>query len=161
MEIALARIDDRLIHGQVVTAWVRAIGRCDKIVICDDQTSRDDFFQSVLRQIAPPGIPVVVRSVEETIADFQGGGSDRSRVLLLTRGPEAMLRLLEAGIELDHVNLGGMGSGPGRKTLHRNVAVSDDELEALRRIGSQGVRVEVKMVPGDRAIPLADLDKGR
>jgi mannose/fructose/N-acetylgalactosamine-specific phosphotransferase system component IIB len=159
MEVALARIDDRLIHGQVVTAWVRAIGRCDRIVICDDDTSRDDFLQSVLRQIAPPRLPVEVLSVEDTITRFRDGASDPSRVLLLSRGPEAMLALLESGVEFDHLNVGGIGAGPGRTTLHRNVAASDDELEALREIERRGVRVEVKMVPGDRGIALSDLEE--
>ena len=62
MDIALARVDDRLIHGQVVTAWLQAIGRCDEILICDDKTRNDQFLQQVLQLTAPPNKKLSVLS---------------------------------------------------------------------------------------------------
>jgi len=163
MNIALARIDDRLIHGQVVTAWLNAIGRCDEILICDDKTRKDQFLQQVLQMTAPPDIPLRVLSVDETIADFKTRAVDPTRVLLLTRGPGPMLRLLEGGVPMTHINLGGMGAGPGRRNLHRSVSVGEEDLEQFRRIMEKGVKVEIKMVPSDRGVDLAQLDsiKGR
>jgi mannose/fructose/N-acetylgalactosamine-specific phosphotransferase system component IIB len=157
MDIALARVDDRLIHGQVVTAWLQAIGRCDEILICDDKTRNDQFLQQVLKLTAPPGKPLRVLSTEETIADFHEKADDPRRVLLLARSPGPMLRLLENGVALDHLNLGGMGGGPGRRVLHKAISVSDEELETLQQIQRKGVKVELRIVPSDRGVDLASV----
>ncbi|MBI3732461.1 MAG: PTS sugar transporter subunit IIB, partial [Chloroflexi bacterium] len=150
---------DRLIHGQVVTAWIRAIGRCDEILVCDDNTRKNTFLQQVLTMTAPPDIPLRILSEEETIKDFQEKANDPRRVLLLTRTPEPMLRLVTGGVPIDSLILGGMGAGPGRKPLHKWVSASDEELSALRQIQAKGVKVELKMVPGDRAIDLASIER--
>ena len=161
MKVVLARIDDRFIHGQVVTAWLQTIGRCDEILICDDKVRKDPFLPQVFKMAAPPNIALRVLSVDETIADFQARTTDSRRVLLLTRGPEAMLRLLENGVPMDSLNVGGMGGAPGRRNLHRSVSVSDVELELLRQIQAKGVRVEIKMVPSDRGVDLASVGGAR
>jgi mannose/fructose/N-acetylgalactosamine-specific phosphotransferase system component IIB len=157
MEIALARIDDRLIHGQVVTSWLQAIGGCDEILICDDKTRSDQFLLQVLKLTAPPGKALRVLSVEETIADFQEKVDDPRRVLLLTRGPGQMLRLLESGVDFDYLNLGGMGGGPGRRMIHKAVSVSEEEMDILQQIQGKGVKIELKLVPSDRGVDLANI----
>lgn len=161
MEIVLARIDDRMIHGQVMTAWARVLGKVDAIVICDDETAGDTFLQTVLRQLAPPKIRVEVYTLAESVEYLTSNADEPLQVLVLTRTPDAMLGLIDAGIELPKVNIGGMGIGPGRSTLHRNVAVSDDELATLREIQSRGLTVELQMVPNDKAIDLSKLGGGR
>jgi PTS system mannose-specific IIB component len=157
MDIAHARIDDRLIHGQVVTAWLQFVGRCNEILICDDKARKDPFLQSVLKMTAPPNIGLRVLSVDETIVDFQDKASDSRRVFLLTRGPAPMLKLIESGVPLRHLNLGGMGAGPGRTILHQNISVSEEELNTLRQIQAKGVTIELKMVPSDRGVDFAGL----
>ena len=158
MEIAHARIDDRLIHGQVVTAWLQAIGRCNEILICDDKARKDQFLQSVLKMTAPPNMALRVLSIDETIADFKEKVNDPRRVLLLARGPAPMLRLIEGGVPMTFLNLGGMGAGPGRSILHQNISVSQDEFEILRQIQAKGVKIELKMVPTDRGVDFATLN---
>jgi mannose/fructose/N-acetylgalactosamine-specific phosphotransferase system component IIB len=154
MEIALARIDDRLIHGQVVTSWLKAIGRCDEILICDDSASTDKLIQQVLAMTKPPNMTLRVLSVEDTIRDFGEKLNDPRRVLLITRGPGAMLDLIEGGVEMDYINLGGLGSGPGRKMYKKHVSLSPDELESCRKIENKGVKIEIKMVPSDQGVTL-------
>lgn len=154
MEIALARIDDRLIHGQVVTAWLNAIGKCDEILICDDSASTDKLIQQVLAMTKPPNMKLRVLSVDATIQDFIEKKSDPRRVLLITRGPGPMLRLLEGGVEMDYINLGGLGAGPGRKRHKKHVSLSDEELGVCREIEDKGVKIEIKMVPSDQGVTL-------
>jgi mannose/fructose/N-acetylgalactosamine-specific phosphotransferase system component IIB len=159
VDIALARIDDRLIHGQVVTAWLRAIGRCDEILICDDNTRKNEFLQQVLRMTAPPDLGLRVLSVDEAIKDFQDKVGDGRRVLLLTRGPDPILRLIASGVQFTILSLGGMGAGPDRKTLYKNVAVSRQELDVLHQIQAKGVKIEIKLVPSDRGVDLASVER--
>jgi len=157
MQIGHARIDDRLIHGQVVTAWLQYLGKCDEILIADDKARKDQFLQNVLRMTAPPNMSLRVRSVDETVADFQTKSNDTRRVLLLTRGPGQMLRLIEGGVPIAFINLGGMGAGPGRHNLQRSVSVSEEDIEQFRQILGKGVKIELKMVPSDRGVDLAAL----
>ena len=161
MDIALARIDDRLIHGQIVAAWLQAIGRCDEILVCDDPTRRDPFLRTVMETAAPPGLPVRVMTVDEAIAAFRAQPNSSRRVLLLTRGPVEMMRLIHGGVPVRQVNLGSMGSMPGRRSLFRYISASDEELAALREIHSQGVSIELKMVPSERGVDFAELDGDR
>ncbi|MGA9193122.1 MAG: PTS sugar transporter subunit IIB [Anaerolineales bacterium] len=157
MEIALARVDDRLVHGQVVTAWLQHIGHCDEILVCDDKASKDQFLQQVLAVTKPPGMKLRVLSVDETIQDFKDKANDPRRVLLITRGPEQMLTLLQNGVAFDYLNLGGMGGGPGRTKLHRSISATEKEVAAMRQIQAMGVKVVLKMVPSDPAVELSRL----
>ncbi len=158
MEIALARVDDRLIHGQVVTAWLQRIGHCDEILVCDDKARKDQFLQQVLKMTKPPDKSLRVLSVDETIQDFKEKSDDPRRVLLITRGPEQMLKLLQNGVKFDYLNLGSMGGGGGRTKLHRSISATDEEVAILRQIQAMGVKVELKMVPSDPAIDLASIE---
>jgi PTS system mannose-specific IIB component len=79
-------------------------------------------------------------------------------VLLITRGPEQMLKLLQNGVKFDYLNLGSMGGGGGRTKLHRSISATDEEVAILRQIQAMGVKVELKMVPSDPAIDLASIE---
>lgn len=106
---------------------------------------------------APPGIAVRVLSVSDTIADFAQKAGDARRVLLLMRGPESALRLLAGGVPLAHLNVGGVGSAPGRRRIQKSLSLSESELEAFRQIQARGVRVELRTIPGDHSTALATL----
>jgi PTS system mannose-specific IIB component len=80
--------------------------------------------------------------------------------MVLARSPRSVLGLRLAGVPIDVVDLGGMGSGPGRKRLHKSISVSPDELRELREIEQLGTRVEVQIVIDDRPIPFRSIDSG-
>ena len=141
----------------MVTAWLPTLGRCKDIFVCDDQAAGDRFAQQVLRLAAPPGKAVRVLSVAETIADFRQKSDDRRRVLLLLRGPKPVLTLLAGGVRIAHLNVGGIGSAPGRRLIRNSLSLSDAEIEAFREIMEQGVRVELRMIPGEQSTDLAAL----
>jgi mannose/fructose/N-acetylgalactosamine-specific phosphotransferase system component IIB len=157
MEIALARVDDRLVHGQVVTAWLQHIGRCDEILVCDDKARKDPFLQQVLLVTKPPDKDLRVLSVDETIKDFKDKADDPRRLLLITRGPEQMLKLLNNDVKFTYLNIGGMGGGAGRTKLHKYFSATAEEVDMLRKIQAMGVKVELKMIPSDPAIDLATI----
>ncbi len=156
--VALARIDDRLIHGQVVIKWLRAVP-CSEIVICDDEVRADPFLQRVLNLAKPPGIRLRLLSIDEAIAYLGEAASHDARVMLLVRSPATIEALLDGGIRLDRVNLGGLAGGPGSKRIHRSVSVTEAQLETLRQIQRRGVRVLVQTVPEpeESAVPLESL----
>lgn len=151
MALKLVRVDDRLIHGQVVAIWLKALG-ARRIVIVDDRTARDDFLREILELAAPPGVPVEVHEVESGIERVRALVSDPEPVFVLMRSPVTAVRLREAGIEFPLLNVGGMGAGPGRKPLYRNISASPEEIAAMRRMEELGTKVELRIVENDRPV---------
>jgi D-glucosaminate PTS system EIIB component len=159
MALQLVRIDDRLIHGQVVAVWLRALG-ASRIVIVDDATAADDFLREILVLAAPVGVPVEVYGIDEGASRLSELAATPEPVIVLIRSPRTALELRRAGVAIGVVDLGGMGAGPGRKRIHRTISVSSAELAELRELEQLGTRVEVRIVADDRPIPFKSIDPG-
>jgi PTS system mannose-specific IIB component len=159
LSLRLVRIDDRLIHGQVVAGWLRALG-AQRIVIVDDASAGDEFLREVLVLAAPQGVPVEVYGVAEgAVRCIELAGAPEP-VIVLARSPRTILSLRRAGVPIEVVDLGGMGAGPGRRRIHRTISVSPDEVRELRELEQLGTRVEIQIVVDDRPIPFRSLDSG-
>lgn len=159
MALKLVRVDDRLIHGQVVAVWLRAIG-ADRIIIVDDRTAQDDFLKDVLMLAAPRGVPVEVHGLAEGSKRAADAAVDNEQVFLLMRSPITALRLREAGVPFGVLNVGGIGSAPGRKPVYKNISASAEEIEAMRALERAGTRVEFRIVADDRPVMFTSVDKG-
>ena len=151
MTLKLVRVDDRLIHGQVVAIWLKALG-AKRILIVDDKTARDDFLREILVLAAPPGVPVEVHDVAAGTERVREMVADPEPVFVIMRSPVTALRMREAGVEFPMLNVGGIGAGPGRKPLYRNISASPEEIEAMRRLEELGTRVELRIVENDRPV---------
>ncbi|HEX7544230.1 MAG TPA: PTS sugar transporter subunit IIB [Candidatus Limnocylindrales bacterium] len=160
MSFRLVRIDDRLIHGQVVTGWLRALG-AKRIVIVDDATARDEFLREVLTLAAPQGVPVEVLGLADGAARCLELASSPEPVIVLARSPRTIVALRQAGVPIEVVDLGGMGAGPGKRRLHKTISVSPDDLASLRLLEEMGTRVEIQIVADDRPIPFRSLDSNQ
>jgi mannose/fructose/N-acetylgalactosamine-specific phosphotransferase system component IIB len=156
MTLKLVRVDDRLIHGQVVAIWLRALG-AKRIVIVDDKTARDEFLREVLMLAAPPGVPVEVHDLTTGTERVRELASDPQPVFVIMRSPVTALRMREAGVEFPLLNVGGIGAGPGRKPLYRNISASPEELDAMRQLEQLGTRVELRIVENDRPVMFASV----
>lgn len=155
-QFGLVRIDDRLIHGQVMALWTKHL-QAKRIVIVDDQVAKDSFLQTVLRGAAPPGISVEVYSVEQAPTALQRPEGERAKTIVLMKGPKTAIALCSAGVALDILNVGGMGAGPGRKQFFRNISATAEELEMFRRLEEMGVTSQIQIEPNARAISVASL----
>ena len=156
MTLKLVRVDDRLIHGQVVAIWLKALG-ARRIVIVDDRTAADEFLREILELASPPGVPVEVLDVERGIERVRALTAAPEPIFVLMRSPLTAVRLREAGVEFPLLNVGGMGAGPGRKVLYRNISASPEEIEAMRRLEEMGTTVELRIVENDRPVMFASV----
>ena len=100
MKFNLIRIDDRLIHGQVALGWTRAKG-IDTIVAVDDKVAKDGLQCSLLHMATPPGVKSYIVSVADAVTLIQSGKLDKKHIMLLSKGPEALIQMIDAGVELD------------------------------------------------------------
>jgi mannose/fructose/N-acetylgalactosamine-specific phosphotransferase system component IIB len=159
VSLRLVRIDDRLIHGQVVAVWLRALG-AGRIVIVDEATAADSFLAEVLTLAAPPGVPVEVLGLSDGAARCIDLAASPEPVIVLARTPGTVLALRQAGVPIEVVDLGGLGAGPGRRRLHKTISVSPPEMAELRELEKLGTRVEIQIVADDRPIPFRSIDPG-
>ena len=158
MSIKFIRIDDRLIHGQVVTGWIK-IHNAHNVLIVDDSVAKDEFLQSVLRIAAPSGVNLYIKStenLEETVKTFDGS---EQNTLVLLKTPETAKKLFDAGVQLRELNVGGMGANRYRKQLYKNVSASEEEVAVLSDLEAGGVKVYFRTVPADHEILLSSLKK--
>jgi PTS system mannose-specific IIB component len=158
MTLTLVRVDDRLIHGQVVAIWLKALN-ARRIVIVDDRTARDEFLREVITLSAPSGVAVEVLDIEQGTERVRSLAADPEPVFVLMRTPIVALHLREAGVEFPLLNVGGLGAGPTRKPLYRNISANPEELEAMRRLESMGTSVELRIVENDRPVAFRSVDK--
>ncbi|NLZ52423.1 MAG: PTS sugar transporter subunit IIB [Thermoanaerobacteraceae bacterium] len=153
LNIVLTRIDDRLIHGQVMTAWVKYT-QANRIIIVDDGVAQDPFMEKVIKMAAPPGIKVEVYDVAKAIDVVKKDGNKDEKVIILVKYPKVVNALMEGGVEIKKLNVGGMGAGPGRKPLYKNISASPEEKEIFKKIIDLGVHVSLQIIPDDKEVEL-------
>lgn len=151
-EIVLARIDDRLIHGQVMTAWLQFTGG-NHIVIVDDATAGDEFTKSIMSMAVPNGIKLSILTIEEGAA-LLANIPEGHRIIVLAKEPQTYWKLIENGVKFDEIIIGGMGARKDRKTFHKNISASEEEKETFKNIVSQNVKMKIHVIPdqGSQAI---------
>lgn len=155
--LEFTRIDDRLIHGQVVAAWLHAYSKVQHIIVIDDKTRQDPFMQEMFTLLVPTGITIEIRSVEEAIEIFKAGLTKPTMVIV--KVPQTIKSLLDAGVDIDFVNIGGMGMTPGRKKFFQNISTSLEENAILKELISRGVKVEIQIIPAQKKVDVATLLK--
>jgi PTS system mannose-specific IIB component/fructoselysine and glucoselysine-specific PTS system IIB component len=157
MPIVLTRVDDRLVHGQVVVGWGRPLD-LHRIVLVDDEVRESPWEQELYRMAAPREIAVEFRSAAEAagqLADWEAG---RERVLVLTGSIDTVQELIRRmpGV-IRRLNLGGIHAGPGRRERLRYLYLSEGEIETLEALARDGVEVAAQDVPSSRPIGLGEL----
>lgn len=154
MTIALVRLDDRLIHGQVVIGWGQPLNT-RFIVLVDDEVRASPWEQDLYRMGVPAHIDVLFASVAEAARRLpEWRASDQVGILLA--GNVDSLSALCAGSGLKKVNVGGVHHRSGRTERLRYVYLSDDEALKLRQLAETGIEVTAQDVPTARAVPLAE-----
>ncbi|NPV44686.1 MAG: PTS sugar transporter subunit IIB [Firmicutes bacterium] len=156
MEIVLTRIDDRLIHGQITTTWLRQY-KCDTIFVVDNQVANDPLLKRILKSTAPADIRVEALTADRAADIIINNTGNSSKVMIITKRPAAIVRLVERGVEIKNVNVGGMQPKQGSKKISKAVSVTEDDIRDFNALLQQGIKVEIRMIPTDKEINLANL----
>lgn len=150
MAISFIRVDDRLLHGQVVTRWVRE-KKCDGIFVVDDESAQDKVLSMVLKTAAPMGIKVGVFTVDEALPKLKRALEVSKSYFLIVKSPVTLLRIVESGINLPKsINVGPMSTRPGTVTIGANAAVTEEEKKAFDRLSECGYDIVFQLVPGEK-----------
>lgn len=143
------RVDDRLIHGQVMTAWSRHYN-LKQVIIVDDAVAQDPVQKQIISVVAPADINVHIQTVSEAVALIETAEQQETPTLVLVKGPESLLGLCEQGIKIPEVILGGIQFKPGRKKVTKTVAVTEDEARDFHHLAEQEVMLTWQVIPTDR-----------
>ena len=150
MPVKLARIDDRLIHGQVVLGWVPAV-KPDRIVVANDRVAGSDWERKFYSSCVPPEVRVSFFTIEETARQIRGDLFKGEGLVVLLESARDALALVVAGITLREVNVGGLHYREGSVELLAFVFLTDDERTALRELVKRGIILTAQDVPSNPA----------
>ncbi len=145
--ISLIRVDDRLIHGQVMAVWVRLLS-INRILVADDEAAADAFSRQIMQLAMPSSTLLSVTPIDEAASQLPTIETDPSHTLVLLRTVAAAAQL-HLRYAYRTLNIGGIGMAPGRKPLWRSIAASASEVEMLSQLRRDGVDVYLQMIPSD------------
>lgn len=155
MKVTVFRVDDRLIHGQIVTAWL-AQADAKQIVCADDKAAKDELQKMLLQLATPKGVKLHLLTLAEAKDLIQSDMSD-TKTLLLVRGTNEAAELLPLLPDLKSVNIGNLNMKTGKKKILSNVWVDDNDLEGFKKMQPFGKEVEVRAVPNEKSQNIYEL----
>lgn len=152
--VVLARVDDRLIHGEVVSVWTPTLS-ANRIIVADDSVAADKFNSRVIKALAPAGVKVNVFTVDEAAERLKRDAIPGEKIIVLAKTPITFERIIDAGVEIDSVNLGGMGIREDRVPFIKNVACNEKEKTSVKNMLDKKVNVYYQLVPEQQVIDAA------
>ncbi|MCX2908212.1 PTS mannose transporter subunit IIAB [[Curtobacterium] plantarum] len=156
MKIGLTRIDDRLIHGQVATRWTKETN-VQRIIVVSDEVANDHVRKTLLTQVAPPGVTAHVVDVDKMVRVWNNPKYGQDRVMLLFTNPTDVLRVVEQGVDIKTVNIGGMAFRQGKTQVNNAVSVDEKDIAAFRKLNERNIELEVRKVSSDQKLKMMDL----
>ncbi|HXS99495.1 MAG TPA: PTS sugar transporter subunit IIB [Elusimicrobiota bacterium] len=154
MGIALLRVDDRLVHGQVIEGWLPSL-KADLIIVVSDAAASDPVQAALMKMAMPPSVGLLVIGVSAAAETLASPQLASRRALVLVPGPAEALALLKKGVAVDRVNVGGLHFTVGKVQLGRALFLDEKDKAALREISARGVRLEGQPLPSDPEEDLA------
>lgn len=149
MNVTVFRIDDRLIHGQIVTAWL-SHADAKQIICADDKAAKDDLQKMLLEMATPKGVALQILTIEDAKKLLQEDDSDK-KTLLLVRGTNEAAELVDAIPNLKSINVGNLNMKAGKTKILGNVWVDAEDIEGFKKIKEKGIECEVRAVPNERS----------
>ena len=158
-EYVLARIDSRLLHGQIATAWTKIL-QPTRIIVVSDAVAKDELRMKLIQQAAPPGVKAHVVPINQMIKlaknDQHFGGQ---RALLLFENPQDVLRAVEGGVPLKTINVGSMAHSLGKVQPNKVLAFNQDDIDTFNKLKQAGLDFDVRKVPNDSKGNMAEILK--
>lgn len=153
--LVFIRVDDRLIHGQVCTAWLHAYSNVTHVLVVDDKTSQDPFMQTMFELLIPKGISIEIKSIEDAVNEIKTGLPKPTMMIVKT--PATIKALIDKGVDIDFFNIGGMGMTGKRYKFYRNISADDEERALLKELVDKGVKIEIQIIPAQENFDVSKL----
>ncbi|ADX25221.1 PTS sugar transporter subunit IIB [Streptococcus dysgalactiae] len=156
LKINLARIDTRLLHGQVATAWTPA-SKANRIIVASDEVAQDDLRKQLIKQAAPGGVKANVVPISKLIEASKDPRFGNTHALILFQNPQDALRAVEGGVEIEELNVGSMAHSTGKTMVNNVLSMDKEDVATFEKLRDLGVKFDVRKVPNDSKKNLFDL----
>ena len=148
IKYVLARIDSRLLHGQVATAWTKTTGP-NRIIVVSDGVAHDDLRKSMIREVAPPGVKAIVAPISKLIQVSKDTRFGNPKALLLFETPQDALAAIKGGVDIKELNIGSMAHSVGKVAVSKVLSLDEKDIETFEELKKLGVKFDVRKVPSD------------
>jgi len=156
IKYVLARIDSRLLHGQVATAWSKAVTPT-RIIVVSDEVAKDDLRKKLIEQAAPPGIRANVVPINKMIQVAKDPRFGNTKALLLFETPQDALRAIKGGVDIKELNVGSMAHSVGKVVVNKVLSMGKEDVENFEELEKLGVKFDVRKVPNDSRGNMSEL----
>ena len=153
MSIAFARVEERLIHGQVVVMWSQVINY-DAFVVIDDAEATNPLLRNLLNMACPKGTKLYVFTTKEAIEKIN---TLPEKLFLIAKSPTTFRELYQNGVKFDSLNIGSVHFKNGKKEIYRTVCLSDEEIQALKDLINSGVDCSIQKLPTENKVDVKSL----
>ncbi len=151
--ILLIRVDDRLLHGQLLGSWIPFM-KADMLVVVSDEVARDSLRAAIIRECSEEGLKVVIKGISEVARGASCGDFRDARAILVVGNLKDALRLYEAGLTYRCLNLGNIHHGDGEgRMLCPSVILNKEDEEIIERLKRLGVRIDIRDLPTRTPVP--------
>jgi PTS system mannose-specific IIB component len=154
MSVKVCRIDDRLIHGQVVTSWLNTF-QIEQIVIVCNATAENETQKSILKMSTPPHVITHIFTTAQFLT-IAAKGPIKKATLLLFDSVFDVEAVINGGFEIKNLNVGGLRLNAQREKISKQVSVTKEERACFQRLIDKGINVEIRMVPSDTSINMKE-----
>ena len=144
----LARIDSRLLHGQVATAWTKTTGP-NRIIVVSDGVAHDNLRKSMITEAAPPGVKANVVPVSKMIQVAKDPRFGNTKALLLFETPQDALEAIKGGVDIKELNIGSMAHSVGKVAVSKVLSLGKEDVETFEELKKLGISFDVRKVPSD------------
>jgi mannose/fructose/N-acetylgalactosamine-specific phosphotransferase system component IIB len=148
MPVVHLRVDNRLIHGQIMIAWSRKI-KLDHIIVTNDKVAADPMQQTLLKAVAPQGRKVSVLSVKDCADYCRSPAAEKESIFVIAKTPEDVLGLMEAGMDIKEFNLGNAAYEPNTRKVSKTVYLTEPAAMAIKKLHDMGLRITSRMIPSE------------
>ena len=148
IKYVLARVDSRLLHGQVATAWTKTT-QPTRIIVVSDGVAHDKLRKNLITEAAPPGVKANVIPIDKMIEVAKDPRFGNTKALLLFETPEDALKAIEGGVDIKELNIGSMAHSVGKVAVNKVLSLGKEDVETFDKLKEIGVKFDVRKVPTD------------
>ncbi len=158
MEIVNIRIDDRLIHGQVVTSW-SMLTKATRIMVIDDKVVKDVINKEALKMACPKQCKLSILTVKKAAENLISKKYENERIFIIVKNPKTICDLYDAGFSINKVTVGNMGGSKDNKMIKKSVSVTEEDIKNFLYLDNKNVKIVAQMVPSEEEVEFIDLIK--
>lgn len=158
MGMVLVRIDDRLIHGQVVENWMKFL-KINHVIVVNDFVASDRMQKTLFSMAVPDHAKISILTITQAKEAILNGQFEGDKAMLLLVSPQDVLNLINKGVRIKEVNVGGMHYSLDKKQILKAISVSKEDIQAFQELDKLGVHLEARMIPNDEKIDIMEIIK--